>query len=259
MAKTIDELKAALPQQERRFLDALVEVRAEDDMLRIGGTIPYGAPSESMFGFTEVIEPSFFRKSIKDKADIRGLWNHDPRWVLARTTNKTLRLVNTKEALDWEADLDAEDPMHRHFARRIERRDVTGTSFGFEIVRDEWEHHDDGTVLRHLIEGKVFDISPVTYPAYPTSDAEARSAERACRLDIAVTRSGIELGELAEILGRVTAQRALEQDAAALQGVLDRLAALLPGTITAPADDWDAVHAARNRRLGLVERLVRVA
>lgn len=203
-----------------------------------------------MFGFVEVIEPSFFRKSIADKADIRGLWNHDPRWVLGRTTNDTLRLRNSKTALDWEAELDADDPMHRHFARRIERRDVTGTSFGFEIVRDEWDRHEDGSVTRHLIEGKVFDISPVTFPAYPTSDAEARSQERACRLDVAATRSGIELGELADLLGRVKGGVVIEDDTAALRGFLDRLQGLLP-TPPAPAVDVEALYQSRARRLRL--------
>ena len=47
-------------------------------------------------------------------------------------------------------------------------------SFGFRTITDEWRH-EDGEVVRELIEVELFDVSPVTFPAYPQTDIAARA------------------------------------------------------------------------------------
>ena len=57
----------------------------------------------------------------------------------------------------------------------IQRGDVDASSFGFEVVRDKWSQDDGGLVTRQLIEVKLYDVGPVTFPAYPQTSAEVRA------------------------------------------------------------------------------------
>jgi HK97 family phage prohead protease len=170
-----------------------------------------------------------------------ALWNHDPNWVLGRQSNQTLVLQETAQGLDGEVTLDGADAMHQHFARRVERRDVQGSSFGFETVRDEWQYNDDGTADRTLLEVKLFDVSPVTYPAYPDSDAEARSL-----VDLATVRSGLDVGALAALLRAVEHGKVPQERAPEVRQWLARLEGILPPAPVPPID-W-------GRRLALRER-----
>lgn len=250
----IEALRKKLPERERRVVPAeagTVELRAAVDGVgpKIGMTIPYDTDSVEMYGFTERIAPGAFARSIKNgrssrrSQDVVALWNHDPSWVLGRQANDSLTFTDGEKQLDAVVTLDGDDAMHRHFARRIERRDVQGSSFGFETVKDQWEYHDDGTVTRTLIEVKMFDISPVTYPAYPDSGAEQRSL-----IDVATIRAGVDLGDLADLLAAAVAGKVPLERRAALAGWVDRLGGFLP-PMPAPAIDWGRRLALRERHL----------
>lgn len=134
--------------------------------------LPYNTPSSDLGGFREIIKPGAFTRSLRQD-DIRALWNHDPNWVLGRTSNGTLVLRDTPTALEAEITLDPQDPMHASWAARVERGDVNAMSFGFEKVLDNWTVAADGTPLRNLLECRLFDISPVTFPAYDSASAVA--------------------------------------------------------------------------------------
>jgi hypothetical protein len=56
---------------------------------------------------------------------------------------------------------------------------VDGSSFGFDTIKDRWEQGEDGDVRRRLLEVRLYDVGPVTYPAYPQTSAEARDKARA--------------------------------------------------------------------------------
>lgn len=249
--KTLDQIRATLPKREERTFPGLVELRAKGDNgdPKIGLTIPYGKRSEVLWDFVEIIEPSAFRKTLSERGDIVSLWNHDPAWVLGRQSNRTLDVRNSDEQLEAVVTLDGADPMHQHFARRVERRDVQGSSFGFETVRDEWETEADGTVVRHLIEAKLFELSAVTFPAYPDSGAESRS--RAV-FDIASVRCGGDLADLAAVLVRVEGGKVVEADIGEIRSWLDRLTELLPAPPAVRVGVRERELQARARALGLV-------
>src|SRR5690606_38101457 len=60
----------------------------------------------------------------------------------------------------------------------LERKDVTGSSFAFNVEDDKWEEDEDGLVVRTIIKFKrLLDVSPVTYPAYPVTSVAQRSLE----------------------------------------------------------------------------------
>jgi hypothetical protein len=223
----IDALRAQLPKRERRFIAGAAELRSDDAKApKIGMRIPFGRRSVDM-GFIEIIDPGAFDKTLSERgADVVALWNHDPLWVLGRQSNRMLSVQATDDALEGEVTLDGEDPMHKHFARRVERRDVVGSSFGFETVRQEWVDEPDGTVVRTLLEVKLFDLSPVTFPAYPDSDAERRALGDARLVELAAAR-GIDPLEFVRVLaaakdGHVEARHveSVQRWVATLRGLL---------------------------------------
>ena len=78
-------------------------------------------------------------------------------------------------------------------------------SFGFFVRDEEWVE-EDGILIRILRDVDLFDVSVVTYPAYPQTSAEARA--RAGEMTANSTaRTPIEEGERA----RARARRAARQ------------------------------------------------
>ena len=245
-----DAIRKKLPSRERRTFQGEISLRAEEDGPKIGMFVPFNRRSVELWGFVEIIEPSAFTKTLQERGgDVVSIWNHDPNWVLGRQSNKTLELRESETGLEGEVALDAEDPMHKHFARRVERRDVIGTSFGFETVRDEWITEPNGDVLRKLVEVRLFDVSPVTFPAYPDSEAEKRSSA----VDIASVKAGVDIGKLAAVLASVENGRIPESEAEGFRAWLAQLEAMIPPPPAPVVSDLD-----RRVRLKLRERLVGV-
>ena len=165
---------------ERRAFDVIdLEVRAsadDGDSKKIRGyAARFDKLSEELWGFREKIAPGAFAKSIKSD-DIRALWNHDPNYVLGRNRSETLTLDEDEKGLRIEIT-----PPDTQWARdllvSIERRDVSQMSFGFITEKDAWDRSDEKNVVRTLEQVRLFDISPVTFPAYPQTSVGVRSAE----------------------------------------------------------------------------------
>lgn len=161
--------KPAIAELERRAFPAgsfRVEKR-EGQRPRIEGHAAVFAQPVEIFGFTEEVAPGAFRDSI-GKDDIRALFNHDPNFVLGRNEAGTLELREDGAGLFISID-----PPDTQFARdlltSIERGDITGQSFGFRTLQDNWSTRD-GVPHRILQRVQLFDVSPVTFPAYPQTD-----------------------------------------------------------------------------------------
>lgn len=172
-------------QSGRRYAPFLnVEVRAAKDG---GGTHVEGHAAvfdtptwigPKLFGFEERIARGAFEKTLKDKADVRLLFNHNPDLVLARTKSGTLTLREDGVGLAVDADL-APTTVGADLAALLKRGDVDQMSFGFQVVRDRWEREErDGTEveIRTVLEARLFDVSAVTYPAYAETDLALREA-----------------------------------------------------------------------------------
>jgi uncharacterized protein len=166
--------------RERRIFKVdRIELRAGENGARtlVGYAAVFNSNSEPMYGFIEQIKPGCFARAIKED-DIRGLFNHDSNFVLGRNTAKTLRLSEDDKGLAFEIDLNPEDPDAERVAAKVKRGDVSGCSFSFRTLKDEWTYSQDGgTTLRTLIDVELFDVGPVTFPAYPATDVSVRSME----------------------------------------------------------------------------------
>jgi len=147
----------------------VMEVRAAEGERRISG---YAAT------FNDVTDLGYFREQIATGAfegrtddDVRLLINHTG-VPLARTTNGTLRLSVDDDGLRYEAEL-ADTQEGRDLYTLIKRGDISQSSFAFSIEDEAW---DNKTNLRTVLKvGRLYDVSPVTYPAYATTTVNARS------------------------------------------------------------------------------------
>ena len=155
---------------ERRFVT--VEFRADDEGIIEGYAAVFDQWSEDLGFFREKIRQGAFAKTIKE-ADIRALFNHDPNYVLGRNRAATLELSEDDHGLEMR--ITPPDTSYANDLREsIDRGDIDQASFGFGTVRDLWDH-DAEPPERELIELRLYDVSVVTYPAYPQTSVSART------------------------------------------------------------------------------------
>jgi HK97 family phage prohead protease len=125
--------------------------------------------------YNEVIRKGAFERAIEEKQDVRALLNHDANYVFGRTTSGTLNLKEDDHGLAVEID-----PPDAQWAEDImvsvERGDIDQMSFGFYIKEEVIHKNDEGEItLREVLDVDLFDVSVVTYPAYPTTEVGLRS------------------------------------------------------------------------------------
>lgn len=160
---------------ERRFLTD-VELRVDDDEGDGNSITGYAArfdvwsePIGFFSGFKEKIKKGAFKKTIAEN-DIRALINHDPNHIIGRTKNKTLELWEDDKGLGFNVKL-PDTSYAADLKESIRRKDITQNSFGFQTINDEWAK--DGK-KRTLFEVKLFDVSPVVFPAYKQTSVKLR-------------------------------------------------------------------------------------
>jgi HK97 family phage prohead protease len=138
----------------------------------VGHAARFGELSTDLGGFRERISQEAFRATMKS-GDCRALWNHDSRLLLGRASKGTLKLSEDRDGLVCDIQL-PDTSYARDLAAIIRRGDLDGMSFGFRVIRDEWEQVGSENI-RTLKEVELQDVSPVTFPAYPQTDVAMRS------------------------------------------------------------------------------------
>jgi len=128
--------------------------------------------SEDLGGFRERVRPGAFGGSLL-ASDVRGLWNHEPMYVLGRQKAGTLKLWEDEEGLRFVAR-PPEAQWANDLLSSMRRGDIDQCSFGFRVIEDEWSVQND-QVRRDLVQVELFDVSVVTYPAYPQTSAQVRA------------------------------------------------------------------------------------
>jgi HK97 family phage prohead protease len=167
--------------QERRTFTGTVIARAEGEgMPKVIGGIAAVINSVTDLGyFEEVIEQGAFDNALSKEYDIRCLFNHEAELILGRTKASTCNVfVNADGNLEYTWIPDYENPTHMSVVRSIMRGDITQSSFAFTIKEQKWsESTKYGTMGKRTITiiEDLYDVSPVTYPAYQDTEADARS------------------------------------------------------------------------------------
>jgi len=124
--------------------------------------------------FVERIRPTAFKRAIKEKDDVRALFNHDPNQLLARVGNG-LVLKTDEVGLHYEFPVDENDPDHQRVVSKIERGDLSGSSFGFYPQKRTFEEGEDFDIV-WLDQVELVDVSPATYPAYSGTEVGTRNS-----------------------------------------------------------------------------------
>lgn len=157
------------------------EVRDEEgESILRGRAIVYNSATDIGGWFQEIIEPGALDGA--DMSDVPLLVNHDERMIpVARsrrnTPNSTLRLIPNEEGLDIEARIDTErNATARELDSAVEREDLTGMSFRFQIADEKWENLESDYPTRHILKfARIGEVSAVTWPAYDATDIYTRS------------------------------------------------------------------------------------
>ena len=126
-------------------------------------------------GAYEKIDPEAFNNTLGN--DIRALINHDTTLVLGRNKANTLSLSIDSYGLFGVIQINSEDRDAVNLYERVKRGDVDQCSFGFNILNEEMDCRDDGTIEWTLKEIDLHEVSVCTFPAYADTAVQARHNE----------------------------------------------------------------------------------
>lgn len=171
---------------EIRLIDSF-EVRAGDaakpPMIE-GYAAVFGKKSQAIpvgmnRSFTEVINHGAFTKALDAVArgmNVPLLIEHEG-LPLADTATKTLTLSQDDKGLRFSAQLDPTDPDAQRLIPKVTRGLVNKMSFGFSVADngDTWDMTNGQTCRTIRDVGALYDVSPVTSPAYLDTSVAMRS------------------------------------------------------------------------------------
>ena len=184
------------------------EERADGPPVLAGYAATFGAYSQNLGGFVEQIDPRAFSNTLGRGGRVLAVFNHDENQLLGATDAGTLRLEADDIGLRYEIDLNMSDPDAQRVAAKVARGDLRGSSFKFRPDKDgdEWGETEQGYPLRTLKSVALFDVGPVTSPAY---------------LGTAVGDAAVALRSLAATTGRDLDELVAAAKANELRTILD--------------------------------------
>lgn len=178
-------------QMEKRTFN--FDVKADDSNKIIGLGSVFNSRSVDLGGFVEIIAPTAFDGRLSD--DVRALFNHNPDFVLGRTTSGTLGLSTNAEGLRYDIE-PPETSWAKDLMISMRRGDISQSSFGFRVKDDDWVYDEKNDIVVRTVHSidVLRDVSVVTYPAYDTAPSSVRSASAIieCR----------QAGDLQKIVGQ---------------------------------------------------------
>lgn len=164
---------------ERRFLAKEVRLDTSGGAPKIRGyAAVFNTLSEDLGGFREQIATGAFTDAL-GSSDVRALINHDPNHVLGRSTSGTLTMREDATGLAVEI-VPPDTQSARDLVELMKRGDVSQMSFAFTVGKEDqqWTRDGSGPWLRTIKKvARLFDVSVVTYPAYPATSAAVRALE----------------------------------------------------------------------------------
>jgi uncharacterized protein len=235
-----------------RIFETRFEVREDEQgPLIVGHGAVFNVESVDLGGWREIIAPGAFRRTLRQSPDVLSFFNHNASQVLGRTTSGTLTVSEDLEGLAYQVR-PPDTTWARDLVVSMRRGDIRGSSFMFEVVKQSWGKSDvDGADIRAVHEVKLYEVGPVTFPAYPAADSSVRTL-----LDELGEESGLDFRALSNILARHRDGADLRpDDRELLVRAVDQLRDIIPA-LPAPSDPPQAGHSLDllRRRLELVAR-----
>lgn len=173
--------------ESRIFSGSQVRASQDDQMALTGYAATYDVLSHDLGGFRERIASTAFDRALREKQDVRFLFNHDPSKILGRVSAGTLQLSSDSKGLLFRCQLDPNQQSHSDLWNSVRRQDCTECSFAFTIHNggESWDDHTDANgqrfARRTLTDVDLLDCSIVSFPAYPNTSVAARNLTRNAR------------------------------------------------------------------------------
>jgi HK97 family phage prohead protease len=157
------------------------ELRAKPESRTIFGTATVFNSSYDMGWYDEEMSSDSLNEA--DMKDVVALFNHDMNMVLARTSSGTLKLNVTGNAMEYEFEA-PNTSLGNDLLEMVKRGDVYQSSFAFTVEKESWQERE-GSKPKRIIRSikKVYDVSPVTYPANPDTMVAKRSYDATKQID----------------------------------------------------------------------------
>lgn len=162
--------------EKRTFITSNAEFRAEEknqEKYLEGYFIRFNQETNLYGNVYEQISPDSIPDDIGSQ-DIRALFNHDTAKVLGRTTSGTLELRKDALGIYGKVKINEQDTEALNIYSRVMRGDISSASFGFFLNAQDIKERDDETVHITIRDIELFEVSVVTFPAYPQTEIGAR-------------------------------------------------------------------------------------
>lgn len=161
---------------ERRYFKIESKLKTdgeEEKPVFTGKAILFNRETKLCEGIYEKISEKAFEEAI-DRDDIRCLFNHDPNFVLGRNKSGTLSLEKREDGLYFNV-IPPNNQWCEDLKESVKRGDINQCSFAFTVKKDDFKMDEEGGVHRTIMDGKLYDVSIVTYPAYEETLVDVRS------------------------------------------------------------------------------------
>ena len=167
-------------------LESRIEKREDGKEVVIGYGSVFNSRSENLGGFYEYISPEAITNETIKNSDVRALINHDPNLILARSKNGegNLKLSIDERGLRYEYEM-PDLSYARDLSINLKNGNISQSSFAFTIASngEQWDTDKEGRDIRTITKiDRLFDISSVTYPAYPDASSDLVVAQRSLSL-----------------------------------------------------------------------------
>jgi HK97 family phage prohead protease len=160
----------------KEYRDIEVRTLEGEEYIVEGYPITYDTYAE-MGQFVETIQRGAASENIEND-DVYVVFNHNMNEPLARKKNGTLTLTEDENGVKMKADF-SKTKRAREVYEEIKSGLIDKMSFAFTVRDDgvEWEKREG--VLTRVIKKfeKLYEVSPVLFPAYEATELYARSIE----------------------------------------------------------------------------------
>lgn len=164
---------------QRRFFAELRDIREDGNTAIEGHAAVFDGFAELGPDIIERLAPTAFDRVLRSNPDVRALKNHDPNMVLGRT-GRNLQLEVDDVGLRFRIDPLPNTTAAADLREEMDQGLITGASFAFIPDEERLDQLEDGRFLRtHTSVGGLFDVSPVTFPAYSETDVSLRAMDLA--------------------------------------------------------------------------------
>lgn len=164
--------------RQMRSIASEFKTREDGEELRIEGYFAvFNSTYQISDDMSESIAPGAFSEALGD--DVRALIDHETMYVLGRNQAGTLELREDDKGLWGSILINPNDQDAMNLYSRVQRGDVNQCSFGFDILSEETDFDEDGSVHWTIKRVKLYEVSVCTFPAYAETSVEARKNEYA--------------------------------------------------------------------------------